>query len=212
MRAILRQRTEGRSRAIYRRKEGNEGGRPRVFANEDLFQAATRALMQNGYSRLTLEQVAREAGCTSPALVRRFGSKRGLIQAYLEWTIPLIQERFRATRLHRASPLEALRARYLLPQDRPEEFGLFTRWTEALSDPELAPAVWRIRQIWEGEAAFSLAQARDAGELVQCDVEELARTLVAALAGAAVLSSPEHERIDERIAAIFDLLIGQFRA
>ncbi|MCC6703358.1 MAG: helix-turn-helix transcriptional regulator, partial [Thermomicrobiales bacterium] len=126
--------------------------RKRRFENEDAFWATTRVLMTDGYARLTLAAVGKELGCSAPALSKRFGSKRGLIEAYLEWSEETIRERFALVRGRFASPLEALLNRYLLPGDRPEEFGPFRTWTEAWSDTSLAEATYQLRRVWEAEA------------------------------------------------------------
>jgi AcrR family transcriptional regulator len=55
--------------------------RPRQAADEDILKAAFRAIARLGPSRLTLAEVAREAGVSAPALVQRFGSKRALLLA-----------------------------------------------------------------------------------------------------------------------------------
>src|SRR5207247_1703558 len=55
--------------------------RPRSTTDADLLTAAARAVSQVGPSRLTLADVAREAGVAPATLVQRFGSKRGLLLA-----------------------------------------------------------------------------------------------------------------------------------
>src|SRR5262245_25321318 len=55
--------------------------RPRQASDEDILKAAFRAITRLGPARLTLADVAAEAGVSAPALVQRFGSKRGLLLA-----------------------------------------------------------------------------------------------------------------------------------
>src|SRR5687767_10768486 len=99
-----------------------EIGRPRVFSDDDVFAATARAVARLGYASLTVEAVAAEVGCTGPALIRRFGSKRGLLRAYLERANAVSLARFRRVRQAHASPLEALRARFRIPtEERPDE-------------------------------------------------------------------------------------------
>jgi AcrR family transcriptional regulator len=189
-----------------------EGGRPRSFENGDVFRATARALAHLGYSGLTLEAVAQEVGCSAPALSKRFGSKRALLRAYLEWTIEMAGERFRAVRQQHASPLAALRARYLIPvEERPEEFSAVTGASEMRNDPDFRPILLARRQSWNAEVAALLTAAREAGELVACDTDELARTMGAALTGAIVLWSPDDGPLMDRYAAIFDTIIGPYR-
>ena len=55
--------------------------RPRQASDDDIFQATFRAVARVGPVRLTLADVAGEAGVSAAALVQRFGSKRGLLLA-----------------------------------------------------------------------------------------------------------------------------------
>jgi AcrR family transcriptional regulator len=57
-------------------------GRPRTITDERLLDAVGTAIGRVGPARLTLADVAREAGVTTGALVQRFGSKRGLLLAF----------------------------------------------------------------------------------------------------------------------------------
>lgn len=53
--------------------------RPRQASNEDILRAAFRAIARLGPGRLTLADVAAEAGLSAAAVVQRFGSKRALL-------------------------------------------------------------------------------------------------------------------------------------
>ena len=55
--------------------------RPRTASTEDILRAAFVAIGRLGPARLSLADVAREAGLTPAALVVRFGSKRALLLA-----------------------------------------------------------------------------------------------------------------------------------
>ena len=194
-------------------KTANGGGRPRQFQNEDVFQATTQVLLRVGYGSFTLDAVAREAGCSAPAISKRFGSKSGLLRAYLEWSKQRIQARFRSSREMHGSPLAALRARYQLPvEERPEEFGAFAGFTEMLNDPELGPIIVSRRSLWEGEISAILAAAQDQGELARCDIAALAHTLHAALAGAMTLWNPDVDGpVIDVIATVLDTIIDPYR-
>src|SRR3954452_16219965 len=98
-----------------RSPRAGQGGRPRVFQNEDVFRAVTRVLTQSGYGQLTFDSIAMELGCTGPALSRRFGAKQALVAAYLDWMLNGIHERFEAAKHTDGSPLAALLARVSIP-------------------------------------------------------------------------------------------------
>jgi AcrR family transcriptional regulator len=55
--------------------------RPRESTDEHLLTAADAVLSRTGSARFTLEVAAREAGVSAATLVKRFGSKRGLLIA-----------------------------------------------------------------------------------------------------------------------------------
>jgi AcrR family transcriptional regulator len=56
-------------------------GRPRTHSDDALLDATFRAVGAVGPARLTLADVAREAGVAPATLVQRFGSKRALLVA-----------------------------------------------------------------------------------------------------------------------------------
>src|SRR5688500_6337539 len=123
-------------------------GRPRSFADHDIFAATARAVTRFGYARLTVEAVAADVGCTGPALIRRFGSKRGLLLTHLDWSNAASRERFRQARAAHDFPPAALRARFQIPADeRLDEVAdpagyanLVIFHLAAWSDPELRDA------------------------------------------------------------------------
>lgn len=55
--------------------------RPRQATDDDILRAAFRAIARLGPAKLTLADVAAEAGISAAALVQRFGSKRALLLA-----------------------------------------------------------------------------------------------------------------------------------
>ena len=55
--------------------------RPRQNTDTEILQAAFRAIARLGPGKLTLADVATEAGVTAASLVQRFGSKRALLLA-----------------------------------------------------------------------------------------------------------------------------------
>ncbi|MFP5318490.1 MAG: TetR/AcrR family transcriptional regulator [Acidimicrobiia bacterium] len=56
-------------------------GRPRTASDDDILDAAARAISRAGPGRLTLASVAAEVGITAAAILQRFGSKHGLLLA-----------------------------------------------------------------------------------------------------------------------------------
>lgn len=82
--------------------------RPRQASDEDILRAAFRAIARLGPAKLTLADVAREAGISAAALVQRFGSKRGLLLATAADAAGGGDYIFPALRARHRSPVAAL--------------------------------------------------------------------------------------------------------
>jgi AcrR family transcriptional regulator len=203
---------------------GGQGGRPRSFQDDDFFRAVTEILVFDGFPFLTLDAVARELGCTAPAVSRRFGSKRGLIRAYLEWTLERMTGRFHAVRECYESPIEALRARGVIPaEQRSEEIGdpanpdhqahIATFWAQMRNDPEFRPLFERYIKAAEDEIAALLAEAMEANELQRCDPEAIGRALTAAWAWTTLFwtgDGPDGSLVN-CLGQVFDTIVGPYR-
>jgi AcrR family transcriptional regulator len=57
----------------------------RAASRNALLEAATRGIARHGYTRLSLEEVAKEAGYTRGALYHQFPGKEDLALAIVEW-------------------------------------------------------------------------------------------------------------------------------
>jgi AcrR family transcriptional regulator len=173
-------------------------GRPRQFSDEDAFHATTRVLHQHGATGLTLAAVARELGCTGQALNARFGSRTDLLIAYAAWASDQQMERFATVREAHASPLQALRARFMLPMaGREDELAdggaqrqMLTLAAEAAGDPRLGEAWAASGQRFRAAMSELISEAIDAGEIIETDPDQLTWTLFAALVGLAVIWEP----------------------
>src|SRR5688572_25100359 len=84
--------------------------RPRTTPDADVLTAAERALARVGPARLTLADVAAEAGLAPATLLQRFGSKRGLLLALQSQRCERVALEFTAAKRRDQPPLEALLA------------------------------------------------------------------------------------------------------
>jgi AcrR family transcriptional regulator len=193
-----------------------EAGRPRVFTDEDVFQATCRVVRSLGYDKLTIASVASQVGCTGPALIRRFGSKHQLLRAYLHWSTLRSSERFLRIRAEPISPLARLRARFTMPEsERPEEIGetaghtaFLAFYLEGRADPLFRPYIDEHARQYEIEIAGLIDDAVAADELLPCDSAQLAHALLAAIAGASLMWSPDHPRtLNEETTRVLDALL-----
>lgn len=165
--------------------------RPRTVPDADILAAANRAIMRLGPARLTLADVAREAGLAPATLVQRFGSKRALLLALVEFGVAGVEACFSMMRATHRSPLAALigagtdMTRHV---KSPEELANGLAFLQMdVGDPEFRRvAVENSRRIHAGYVAL-LDDAVRAGELFPCDTTRLARA-VSAISGWSLIS------------------------
>jgi AcrR family transcriptional regulator len=160
-------------------------GRPRTRSDDELLDAAVRAIGAVGPHRLTLADVAAEAGVAPATLVQRFGSKRALLLALAR----------RAA--HRAAavfpppgddPLAAL-ARGLVALGAPvadlDAFANHLAFLQLdLADDELRVHATRHARAVRGAIRRLLDTAVVAGQLEPCDTRALASAVYAIRQGA----------------------------
>lgn len=162
--------------------------RPRTTSDATILAALTRVLSRLGPAKLTLADVAAEAGHSPAGLVQRFGSKRGLMLALARQRTADARAAFAPARVRHPSPLEAMfeiLAGLVRHAGTPEALGHHLAFTHAdLDDAEFHQAAFeQARAMLDGIRGL-LDQAVDAGELAECDTEGLARTVQTAWNGA----------------------------
>lgn len=194
-------------------------GRPRRFQDVEVFVAMARILQAKGYSRLTIEAVAGQVGCTGAALIARFGSKQGLLRAYLGWANAESAKRFRQVREAHASPLSALRARFRsLSSETSGEagssawcLGLVVAYAVAWAEPDLREFETARRVLFTTEIVALLDAAVATGEMAGCDTTRVGQTLIAALTGVALQAVATQEALDNvDPLGVIEMVIGPY--
>jgi AcrR family transcriptional regulator len=164
--------------------------RPRIATDAELLAAAARAVSRVGPSRMTLADVAAEAGVAPATLVQRFGSKRGLLLALVRQGSSSEGEQMAAIRAAHPSPLDALRAvadclTGMAPS--PEELANHLAFLCIdLTDLEFHRYALEHARAFQSELRALLDSAVEAGELASCDTDALARLVQELLHGALV--------------------------
>jgi AcrR family transcriptional regulator len=166
-------------------------GRRKVTPDADVLTATMRVVNRVGPGRLTLADVAAEAGLAPATLLQRFGSKRGLLLAVAEQSMAGVDECFARVRSAHRSPLAAVIAsleEMTHMCDTPEALANNLAFLEIdLTDPDFHRlALAHSRVMLAGYGAL-LDEAVTAGELVRCDTARLARAL-SAMAGGSMLN------------------------
>jgi AcrR family transcriptional regulator len=164
--------------------------RPRTTSNLEILAAVMRVVSRVGPAKLTLADVAAEAGLAAPTLLQRFGSKRGLLLEVARQGAEQLPEQFDRARQAQASPLEALLHALAAAADTlrtPEEVSNHLAFLQMdLSDPEFHTFALEHAAAMREEIAALLHEAIAVGELAGCDAENLARTVQTAYNGALV--------------------------
>jgi AcrR family transcriptional regulator len=163
-------------------------GRPRTTTDEAILTGAARALTRVGPARLTLADVAAEVGLAPATLLQRFGSKRGLLLAFVEEAALAARQEFAAARTPARSPLQTLEAA-LCDMTRhvatPEALSNNLAFLQMdLSDPEFHRHTLDHARTVRMEIQTLLDEAVQAGELAPCDTNRLARAVQATYNGA----------------------------
>lgn len=177
-------------------------------------------LTELGLHNLTLGSVAKRLGCTSQALIRRFGSRQQLILSYLIWGTDESAGRYERLQATCESPLEAFRAGYVSPDAsyRADQAGpsghanLLVFGIEAGLDPVLHEELDRRERIYHQNLADSVRAAIQAGELSECDADDIAFLLLSAGSGAMLrwIANPDGPP-HEQIVRVFDAIVGPYR-
>jgi AcrR family transcriptional regulator len=165
--------------------------RRKTTSDADVLAATFRVVSRIGPVRLTLADVAAEAGLAPATLLQRFGSKRGLLLAAAEQGMAGVEECFARIRSAHRSPLQALCASFEETThmcESPEAMANSLAFLEIdLTDPDFHRlALENSRAMLVGYRAL-LDEAVAAREIVPCDTARLARAL-SALCGGSMLS------------------------
>ena len=173
-----------------------------------------------GPVRLTLAEVAREAGLSAATLVQRFGSKRGLLLAVSASAVTGIDGCFEAilerVRRERRSPLAALidaATEMSRNSQSPEEMANHLAFLQIdVSDPDFHAHMLELsRRIESGYRAL-LDAAVAAGEIVKCDTARLARAIGGLCGGSLIGWAVFREGTAEAwVRKDLDVLIGPYR-
>ncbi len=162
--------------------------RPRATSDAHLLTATLNTVSRLGPTRMTLADVAREAGVSPATLVQRFGSKRGLLLALAASSNDGVSEQFAQIRATHPSPLAALEAvadciaQVAVSPDVLSNSLAFLQID--LVDPDFHKHALTHSRAMRAEIKALLDEAIATGELAWCDTNRLARGVQVVLGGA----------------------------
>jgi len=161
--------------------------RPRQNSDVEILQAAFRAIARLGPAKLTLADVAHEAGVTAASLIQRFGSKRALLLAAAADVAGGHVYIFSGLRATHRSPMAALLGLadcMSVMGTTPDEVAHSLAFLQIdLTDKDFLVHARSSALGFRAGIASLLRDARAAGELGPCDTNRLARVVHATLNG-----------------------------
>jgi AcrR family transcriptional regulator len=162
--------------------------RPRTIDDEAVLDAVGRAVARVGPGKLTLVEIAADAGLAPATLLQRFGSKRGLLLALARRSAGAAAAGLRSTASAHDSPVDGLVEGLVARAAPVGEAAAFANHLAFLgldlADPDFRSAARAEFEEVGAALAELLETAIDAGELRGADVAQLARTLQAVYSGA----------------------------
>jgi AcrR family transcriptional regulator len=163
--------------------------RPRQASDQDILMAAFRAIARLGPTRMTLADVAKDAGVSPAALVQRFGSKRALLLAAAADAAGGDQYIFPGLRVRHPRPVDALLGLadcMTLMGTTPETVANNLAFQIDVKDDEFhRHALAASLGMRDGIKAL-VRDAIAAGELIRCDAGRLAAAIHATMNGSLV--------------------------
>jgi AcrR family transcriptional regulator len=164
--------------------------RPRTIPDEQILGAAQRTMARLGPTRLTLAEVARDAGLSPATLVQRFGSKRGMMLALWTGAVDGVDSCFTMLKAAHASPLDAvIDGATMLARGTgsAEELANHLAFLQIdVSDPEFREHMLVLSQRTEAGYRALLDEAVARQELAPCDTTRLARAVVSISGGSLI--------------------------
>jgi AcrR family transcriptional regulator len=186
--------------------------RPRATSDAEIFAATHRAVSRLGPVRLTLAQVAAEAGVSPATLVQRFGSKRGLLLAFAGQGGGDSGAMMESIRAANRSPLAALRALadcMASLATSPEVLANNLAFLQIdLVDPDFHELALAHARGMRADITRLLDDAIKAGELAPGDTARLALAVAAMMNGSLLQWAIDREGpVRERLRADLDTLL-----
>ena len=161
----------------------------------NLLTAARRVLAERGYAEATIDDVAREAGCSKGAYYFHFASKEEVLLAVVDdWVRDRSQRLAKVANSKRAAgtalidTIEAL----LIPDDDAgwEPRFLLEIWSQGQHNREVGRRLAEAQRRWRELLVQAFRRAQEAGALPAGVTPESAAAVALALHGGLVIAAP----------------------
>lgn len=189
---------------------------PKETVKDGILDATDRLLARFGYRKMTVEDIAMEAGIGKGTIYLHFTSKEEVVLSHIDRIVERLQERLRA--IARSDQPAAERLRLMLLTRVLFRFDSIQHYTQSLNDllAALRPGLLRRRaQYFDAEAqifADVLRAGRAAGELDFDDEQGTAHALLQATNGLLPYSLSttelgERQEVEQRTIDVANLML-----
>ncbi|HKV34371.1 MAG TPA: TetR/AcrR family transcriptional regulator [Pyrinomonadaceae bacterium] len=190
---------------------------PKEAVRESILDATDRLLARFGYRKMTVEDIAAEAGIGKGTIYLHFNSKEEVVLSHVDRIVDRLKQQHLAV-IARSKHTALERIRQMLLARVLFRFDSIQHYTQSLNDllAALRPGLLARRaRYFEEEAqifAEVLAEGRASGEFEMKDALGTARALLEATNGLLPYSLSttelgEREEVERRTSAIADLLL-----
>ena len=189
---------------------------PKEAVKDAILDATDRLLARFGYRKMTVEDIAAEAGIGKGSIYLHFSSKEEVVLSHIDRIVDRLRERLKE--IARSDATAAERLRLMLLTRVLFRFDSIQHYTQSLNDllAALRPGLLARRAIYfEAEAqifAEVLTNGRQSGEFVFDDERATAHAMLQATNGLLPYSLSttelgERQEVEQRTADVADLIL-----
>ncbi|GAF66030.1 putative transcriptional regulator [Bacillus sp. TS-2] len=164
--------------------------RPIKYTDEQIFLGLYKALTLHGFSKLSLEKIAKEANVSAAILSKRYGSKKGLILNYFNYALKQTQLVIHENQLKEANieTLENFLIHWSIKKgDAAAIMSMIEIYSEGVKDDELRKISQERSVLIDLEVQRLLKESIDKGEIEDMDVKETSFLLQSTALGVAMV-------------------------
>ena len=186
--------------------------RPIKYSDEQIFLGFYTAIAKHGYSKLSLEKIAKEANVSTAILSKRFGSKKGLILSFFRYALEKTRLVVEKNQLKEPN-INTLRnfLTYWSAEncDATSLIIMIAIYLEGVQDQELHAISQERNLLIDNEVQRILQASMDKGEIAKMDVKDTSYLLQASVLGVVMLWLHKQDQSLKKLTELcIDQIIG----